>query len=588
MLWNRVERSFSGFQKLKKYLRLLKNTKCELIIALITGVIYGLTSGLGVPLMLKFVSGILFTKEHIQIYIVLLFAFCPLLVILVRAGCEIINAYYIGYCGQSILKEIRVMVFDKIQHLPLDFFKKTEPGEFITRALGDTAVLQSMVIEVSQEIIKQPMAVIGALLALIYLCYQQSNVAVLLIFMSAIPLVVIPVRMIGEKMRKKSLNLQKDSEKIMTQLAHNLSAVQEVRAFMMEETEVQRFREICNKVMFSVMKTVKYSVILSPIIEIIAAGGVGVAMVYTYAHGIGPDVFVAMTGALYFSYDPIKKIARLNNQIKAGMASLERIEELFDQPEVIVDPVKPANVNRLHNIVFKNVSFSYDNECEVLHDINFELNRGNTYAFVGNSGAGKTTVINLILRFYDVSKGSINIDGIDIRDMRVKDLRKNISIVPQFPTLINGTILDNILWSAPWENRDAVVRAAKRAYAHEFISEFEEGYDTFVGESGMRLSGGQKQRIALARAFLRNAPILILDEATSSLDANSEHAVHKAIEDLIVDKTAILISHRFTMMSIVDKVFVLNKGSIVEEGSPGELLREENSLYYSYQKQQGI
>jgi subfamily B ATP-binding cassette protein MsbA len=333
---------------------------------------------------------------------------------------------------------------------------------------------------------------------------------------------------------------------------------------------------------------VKYSVILSPIVEIIAAVGVGVAMVYTYSRGIGGDVFIALTGALYFSYDPIKKLARLNNQIKSGVASFERIEDLLSRPEKITDPTNPVSVGVLSDISFKDVCFEYDEGVEVLHGFNVDMTRGHTYALVGSSGAGKTTITNLILRFYDVSGGKVTIDNIDVRDMRLSDLRRNISIVPQSPTLVRGTIFDNILWGAPWATRGEVVEAAKKAYAHDFIIELDGGYDTDVGENGMRLSGGQKQRIALARAFLRNAPILILDEATSALDANSEYTIHRAIEALIVDKTAILISHRFTMMPIVDRVFVLEKGSVIEEGTPEELARRVDSVYYDlYQKQRG-
>jgi subfamily B ATP-binding cassette protein MsbA len=373
----------------------------------------------------------------------------------------------------------------------------------------------------------------------------------------------------------------------MTQLAHNLTAIQEVRAFAMEDIEVAKYRSTCERVMCSVMKTVKYSVILSPIIEVVAAIGIGVAMVYTHSCKISGDVFIALTGALYFSYDPIKKLARLNNQVKGGMASFERIEDLLRCPEKITDPASPVKIDTLSDISFKNVRFAYD-DAEVLHGLSIDMTRGCTYALVGSSGAGKTTIINLILRFYDVNSGEITIDGVDVRDMRLRDLRRNISIVPQSPTLIMGTVLDNILWSVPWATREDVIEASKKAHAHDFIVEFEEGYDTNIGESGMRLSGGQRQRIALARAFLRNAPILILDEATSALDANSEHAIHKAVETLIVDKTTILISHRFTMMSIVDKVFVIDSGNVIEEGAPEELVKLTDSAYYSlYEKQKG-
>ncbi|MDR3274324.1 MAG: ABC transporter ATP-binding protein/permease [Puniceicoccales bacterium] len=584
----KAKSKFAKYRGLGKYVGLLRKTKFQLFIAIISGILYGITSGFGIPIMLKFASQTFFDQRNIPTLTVALFATLPILVMALRAGCEILNAYYIGYCGQAILQEIRVMVFDKIQRLPLEFFKKTEPGELITKSLNDTSVLQCTIIEVSQEIIKQPMALAGAISALVYLCWKQSDVVILLIFICAIPAIVVPVKLIGEKVRKKTLALQKDTEGIMTQLAHNLSAVLEVRAFAMEDSEVSKYRSMCNRVMYSVMKTVKYSVMTSPIIEVVAAAGVGIAMAYTYSRGIGADVFIALTGALYFSYDPIKKLARLNGQIKGGMASFERIEDLLNRPEEITDPQNPVEIGTISNISFNGVHFGYDEHCEVLHGVNIDMKRGKTYALVGRSGAGKTTIINLILRFYDVTSGKVTIDGIDVRDIRLRDLRRNISIVPQAPTLINGTIFENILWSAPGSMHSEVIEAAKKAYAHDFIVEFDGGYDTNVGEGGMRLSGGQKQRIALARAFLRNAPILILDEATSALDANGEHAIHKAIEALIVDKTAILISHRFTMMSIVDRVFVIEKGNIVEEGTPQELEQRTNSVYYSlYQKQRG-
>jgi subfamily B ATP-binding cassette protein MsbA len=571
-----------------RYLKFLKKTKVELIVAIVSGILYGATSGFGIPVVLKFASQTLFASADISLPTLVLFAMLPTLIMLLRAGFGILNAYYIGYCGQAILREIRVMVFDKIQRLPIGFFKKTEPGELITKSLNDTSILQSTIIEVSQEIIKQPMAFLGAICALIYLCWQQSNIMVLLIFLCAIPVIVIPVRLVGEKMRKKTLVLQGDTEKVMTQLANNLAAIHEVRAFAMEEIEVARYRSICERVMRSVMKTVKYSVILSPVIEVVAAVGVGIAMVYTYSYGIGGDIFIALAGALYFSYDPVKKLARLNNQVKSGMASFERIEDLLLCPEKIADPANPVEVSTLANISFRGVHFAYDEGIEVLGEVSIDMTRGHTYALVGSSGAGKTTIMNLILRFYDVTGGKVTINGIDVRDMRLRDLRRNISIVPQSPTLVMGTIFDNILWGAPWATRGEVIGAAKRAHAHDFITEFEDGYDTNVGEGGMRLSGGQKQRIAIARAFLRNAPILILDEATSALDANSEHAIHRAIETLIIDKTTILISHRFTMMSLVDKVFVLERGRVIEEGSPEELWQRTDSVYHSlYQKQRG-
>jgi subfamily B ATP-binding cassette protein MsbA len=321
---------------------------------------------------------------------------------------------------------------------------------------------------------------------------------------------------------------------------------------------------------------------------VIAAVDIGIAMAYTYSRGIGADTFIALSGALYFSYDPIKKMARSKNLIKVGLASFGRIESLLNCPEMIMDLVNPTKVGTISNVSFRDMRFGCDEQTEVLRGLNAGMQRGNTYALVGSSGSGKTTITNLILRFHDVNSGQVTIDGINVRNMRLRDLCRNISIVPQSPTLINGTVLDNISWSNPSATRKEIIEAAKKAHAHDLIAIFSEGHDTGVGESGMRLSGGQKQRNALARAFLRNSPILIFDEATSALDSNSEHAVHEAVKALIVDKTTILISHRFTMMSIVDRVFVIDRGSVVEEGSPGELERQTNSMYHSlYRKQCG-
>jgi subfamily B ATP-binding cassette protein MsbA len=433
---------------------------------------------------------------------------------------------------------------------------------------------------VSQEIIKQPATLLAAILSLIYLCHRQSDIAILLIFLAGSALAILPVKAIGKKMHEKAVALQRVTENTTTQLAHNLSAIQEIRAFAMEKVEVLRYGAMCDGVMQSTMKSLKYSISMSPMVEIIASVAIGLAMFYSYLRHISVDSFLALSGALYFSYDPIKKIADLSNRLQVGSASLARIEDLLNVHEKIGDPANPVPVGRLDGLVeFDEVCFSYGDGDSALVNLSMKLEPGKTYAIVGGSGAGKTTVANLILRFYDPVTGSVKIDGIDIRRMRLADLRRNISYVPQSTTLINGTIADNILWGNPNATPAQVIDAANRAYADEFISKLPNGHDTYVGEGGTMLSGGQRQRIALARAFLRDTPIIVLDEATSSLDANSEREVHSAIANLAKNKTAILISHRFTMMSFVDIVFVLKDSKIAEVGSPFELSTRENSTY---------
>ncbi|MDR1433253.1 MAG: ABC transporter ATP-binding protein/permease [Puniceicoccales bacterium] len=573
-----------------KYFKYLEGFKSKFFIAVMAGLLYGISSGFGIPVILKIAAEKVFSVDSLPLYVIILVSVSPVIAMTLRATFSVINSYYLGFCGQKVLQGLRVMVFDKIQRLPLEYFKKTAPGALITRSLSDTANLQETIISVSQEIVKQPIAICSATVALIYLCHRESNGWLLLILLLASAAVVFPIKAIGKKMREKAMSAQRANEGVATKLSHNLSAIQEIRAFAMEETEVASYRAICDDLTKSVMRSLKYSVVMSPIIEVIASMGVGLAMFFAYKTHVPPSTFIALSGTLYLSYEPIKKIGELHNRLRAGSASLSRIEELIDFPEKICDPEKPVSVGRLiGNVAFNNVSFSYGEGANALADVSTEMKSGRVYALVGSSGAGKTTMVNLILRFYDVTEGAITIDGIDIRNMRLKDLRKNISLVPQFPMLVNGTIEGNIKWSAPDATHEQVVEAARKAYASEFISQLKSGYDTLVGEGGARLSGGQKQRIAIARAFLRDAPILILDEATSALDANSEREIHTSIEDLVKNRTSIFISHRFSMMSVVDMVFVLDHGKIVEIGSPSELVQRRDSIYYSlYQKQRGI
>jgi subfamily B ATP-binding cassette protein MsbA len=572
-----------------KYCRFLGDAKSKLFVAILAGILYGVSSGFAIPVIIKVSTAKIFAGAPLPLSALVLVCLAPVVAMTLRGIFSTVNSYYIGYCGQKILQGLRVLVFDKIQRLPIEYFKKTEPGVVITRSLGDTASLQETIITVSQEIVKQPVSLVGAAAALVFLCYKQSDAVILLIFFLAAAMAIIPIKMVGRKMQEKTMSIQRATEVITTKLSHNLSAVQEIRAFAMEECEVANYRAMCDRVMSSVMKSLKYSIVLSPIVEIIGACGVGLAMFYAHRRNIGPDLFIAMAGALYLSYEPIKKIADLHNRLKAGAASLVRIEDLLDFPEKIHDPEVPKPVERLRgNISFSAVSFSYDSITDALSAVDVEFEQGKTYALVGSSGSGKTTLANLILRFYDVTGGAIAIDGIDIRHMLLRDLRKNISFVPQSPALISGTVADNIRWSVPDAPMEAVVEAANIAYAAEFISQLENGYDTSVGEGGARLSGGQRQRIALARAFLRDSAILILDEATSALDASSEHEVHLGIENLTKNRTSILISHRFSMMSIVDVVFVLEGGRIIEVGTPEELLARTDSTYHSlYRMQQG-
>lgn len=327
------------------------------------------------------------------------------------------------------------------------------------------------------------------------------------------------------------------------------------------------------------MKVAKYSLALAPVIEIISSIGIAITFVYAYKIRLPLDSFLAIVAALVVSYDPVKKLGALSNEMKRGEASLQRLEEVLNEPVVIADPENPAPVDRLKgSLSFENVSFGYVPDEPALREISVSIPAGTICALVGPSGAGKSTFASLVPRFYDADSGAVRIDGIDVRDMRLSDLRRNIAIVSQDPILFNDTIYNNLLFGRPDATREEVEQAAKAAFAHDFIMELPEGYETSAGERGTQLSGGQKQRIALARAFLRQAPILILDEATSALDSESEAYIQAALKDLMVGKTVLIIAHRFSTIRDASMILVFNDARIVAQGSHDDLY-ETSALY---------
>jgi subfamily B ATP-binding cassette protein MsbA len=344
------------------------------------------------------------------------------------------------------------------------------------------------------------------------------------------------------------------------------------------------------------MKIVKYAQALTPAIEVISAAGIAVTLVYAYRSGLKLETFIALITALYSSYEPVKKLGALNNELKRGTAALDRLEVVLHEPVTIADPAQPAAVGRLRgDVTFEGVTFAYQADVPVLRDVSIAIPAGTVCALVGPSGAGKSTFANLVPRFYEVASGRVAIDGVDLRAMRLADLRRNIAVVSQDPVLFNDTILENLLLGRAVRpelaergaTRAEVEQAARDAFAHNFITTLPQGYETVVGERGASLSGGQRQRIALARAFLRNAPILILDEATSALDSESEAFIQAALQKLVVGKTVFIIAHRFSTIRDATKILVFDRGQIVAHGTHTQLYGG-NALYKSlFDRQQG-
>jgi subfamily B ATP-binding cassette protein MsbA len=644
-------------QRFRPYLKYLKPHSGLLVAAILCGIIYGLASGAGLPLMTKYLFPVIFREEKgglperwnekllakkLELSAAQISKLSPLLqqadeqfkangndrekidaqlersfeelltpeqraifipkpivttqlttwqlalialwlpgVFLVRGVASYLNSYLIQVVGTRVLEALRLDFFSKLQILPLSFFQKNSSGDLLSRGLADANQLQTTLTTVANEIIKSPATLLGAIGFLIYQAYITQGVALVLITLGIVPLSVLPIRYIGKKLIKRASHIQRELGAVTDRFAENLSAAKEVRAYNLEAKEVARFRGVSQALIHVQLKFVKYEKMLTPLIEIISAAGISVTLIYAYRVNLSLTTFMTIITALYACYEPIKKLGSLNNEMKRGLGALDRIEEVMNTPVAIIDePDAIALPRAVGALAFDRVSFDYDPKEPVLREVAIEIPAGTVCALVGPSGAGKSTFANLVPRFFDPVEGGVLLDGHDLRKIRLADLRRNIAIVSQDPVLFNDTIYNNLLISRPEASTAEVQAAAKAAFAHEFIASFPQGYDTIVGERGARLSGGQKQRLALARAFLRNAPILILDEATSALDSKSEAAIQKALKQLVIGKTVLIIAHRFSTIRDATMILVFDQGRIVAAGSHAEL-HAGNALYKS-------
>lgn len=576
-------------QRFIPYFRFLKAVRWPLIGAIVCGLLYGVANGAGLPLMAKKVFPRIFGADAppLDRWQVIGVALWLPFIFTIRGVAGYLNTYLVQYVGVRVLEALRLEYFRKLQALPLAFFHRNSTGDLIARGLGDTNQLQNTLTVISNELVKQPATLIGAIGYLAYLAFTEKGIVLVLLSMAIIPASVFPIRYVGRKMVEKAQHLQGQSGSVTDRFTENLSAVKEVRAFGLEQMEVDRFTRLSTAMVKAQMKVTKYAQSLTPALEIISAIAISITFIYAYQVHIPLESFLAIIFALYVCYDPIKKLGALSNELRRGEVSLQRLEEVLNEPVAITDPPQPVDVGRLNgNVVFSNVTFAYARDESVLRNVSIRIPAGTTCALVGPSGAGKSTFANLVPRFYDVNSGAVTIDGIDLREMRLADLRRNIAVVSQDPVLFNDTIYNNLLFGRIGATRDEVEQAAKDAFAHEFILSLPHGYDTMVGERGGKLSGGQKQRVALARAFLRRAPILILDEATSALDSESEAFIQKALKKLMIGKTVLIIAHRFSTIRDASMILVFQEARIVAHGSHSSLY-ESNALYKSlYDRQQ--
>ena len=420
-----------------------------------------------------------------------------------------------------------------------------------------------------------------------YLSLQNSQFIFILAFLISAPACVFPIRWLAGKLKTRAKKLQSQVGDVSAYVTDSIQAPREIRAFNLQEGQVRGMKRRVLELMKWQLKVLKYERSVAPLVEFVATISVAIVIVYAGRNSVGIQELVPLLGALYFCYEPVKKLGKITTHLKSMEASLDRLEEISKAEPEVLDPDVPVELDEVRGeIAFNEVSFAYEEES-VLKQVTGKASQGEVIGIVGPSGAGKTSFINLLLRFYDPTEGGVLMDGNDLRTIRQEDLRDAIAFVPQEPLLFNASVRENILVGRPDATDDEIYQAAGQARAHDFITAMEDGYETVIGEKGARLSGGQRQRLALARAFLRRAPILVLDEAASALDSENEALVQQALVELAKNRTVFIIAHRFSTLSIVDRILVFESGEIVGDGTNEEL--EKNcALYRELRKRQKV
>lgn len=500
-----------------------------------------------------------------------------------------IQSVLVQYVEKGILRDLRNQLFKKITSLPVKFFTEQRTGHIVSLMTNDINLVQVAVSAAFYNLTKDPLLILIYLGLSVMISWQMTLIA-LIIF----PLSIFLITRLGSSLRRRSRRAQEKMSDIMSIITETIYSSKIIKAFNAEEYKNESFIKESNEHFRLIKKIVKINEAISPANEFLTILA-GVIIIWFGGREIlvnntlKPEEFLGFLFILFQLVVPIKNLGGLSSNLHQASASSDRIFSMLDHPVEIADEINAIEYKEFKNsIEFKDVSFSYNEYREVLKDINLKINKSEVIALVGASGAGKSTIADLLARFYDISKGEILIDGINIKNIKIDSLRKMIGIVPQEVILFNDTIRNNILFGLSNIPEELLIETSKSANAYDFIMETEKGFDTVIGERGMKLSGGQKQRLAMARTFLRNPQILILDEATSSLDSESESLVQEALEKLMENRTSIIIAHRLSTVKNADRLYVLDEGKIVQSGTHDELIKQGGIYRYLYNLQFGI
>jgi subfamily B ATP-binding cassette protein MsbA len=492
------------------------------------------------------------------------------------------SSYCLAWVSERVINDLRVNVLRKLTSLSLDYFNNATIGDLITRVNGDTAMLQRCLNVGLSDAFKEPVTILGILLGLFLIDWQLT-----LLTMVFFPLVILPVIVLGKKVRRSARAGVKTSVVQASLIVETLSGIRAVKAFNLENRMVERFRKLSLQLFGSSMRITRAKEIANPIVETVGSLGFGVLVVIVAIRGARLEDMISLLAGVAFIYTPIRKLTGIHNLLEQTHAGVERLMQVLAEQPSVREPSLPTPIPRFeHELHIDNLSFSYGHR-DVLHNVSLRIPRGSKLGIAGESGSGKSTLVNLLFRFYDPTQGAIHIDHLDLRNASLSDLRNLMALVSQEIVLFDMTVAENIACGRLDASQADIEAAARAAFADDFIRRMPEGYQTRVTERGANLSGGQRQRLAIARAFVRNAPILVLDEATAALDAKSQAEVQAAIERLTENRTVICVAHQLATLRSMDQIVVLDSGRIAEQGSFDELLLK-GGLFTDMARRQGL
>jgi subfamily B ATP-binding cassette protein MsbA len=567
------------YRRLLSYVRPYRGRMAMAIFALVFGTLLRLL----MPLIIKNVVDVVFVERST----VLLNRFALLLTLIfaTQAIFSFVNRYYLAYVGERVVADLREQLYRHLVTFSLRFYSDHRTGEIVSRVTNDVTMLQAAVTENLVSLLQQALTLAGGIVFLFYLNWRLTSIILL-----GIPVVTLTMVYLGRKIRRVAVMVQDRLAEASAVVDESVAGIRIVKSFAREAYEITRFTERVEATFDAAMERAKISAILAPIIGFMALMSITVTLWfggYEVIQGrLTPGGLVAYIIYTLLVAGPIAAFSGLYSQFQSALGATHRIFQLLDtEPEIVDAPDAIPLPTIVGRIEFDDVSFEYSRNLAVLHNVSLDVKPGQVVALVGPSGAGKTTLVNLIPRFYDVSSGCITIDGIDIRQVTSLSLRRQIGIVPQETALFSDSIAENIRYGKLGATPEEIESAARAANAHEFIQAMPAGYQTLVGERGVKLSGGQRQRIAIARAILKDPRILILDEATSSLDSESENLVQEALERLMRSRTTFVIAHRLSTIINADWIVVLDEGRIVEQGTHLELLARRG-LYHKLHEMQ--